>query len=83
MWQIIQVEEHVVQFIRVPPGRMGYVVAGTACPFFGVTGRKGDRRQDRRSYFGVSIGRIWKMIKNDLDKTEENISDIIDQLSAH
>ena len=33
------------------------------------------------NYFGVSIGRIWKMIKNELDQTEEYISDIIDQQS--
>ncbi|MCP5053746.1 MAG: DUF86 domain-containing protein [bacterium] len=31
-------------------------------------------------YFGVSIERLWKMIKNDLDKTQKDISKIVDQL---
>ncbi len=30
-------------------------------------------------YFGASIGRIWKMIENDLDKTKKGISEIINQ----
>ena len=32
------------------------------------------------SYFGVSIGRIWKMITSDLDKTAKKISDIMKPL---
>jgi len=34
------------------------------------------------NYFGVSIGRVWKMIKNDLDKAEKSISEIINQCSV-
>jgi uncharacterized protein with HEPN domain len=30
-------------------------------------------------YFGVSVRRVWKMIKNDLDKAGSNISEIITQ----
>ncbi len=31
------------------------------------------------NYSGVSIGRVWKMIMNDLNKTEKSISEIINQ----
>ncbi|UCH96933.1 MAG: DUF86 domain-containing protein [Candidatus Aminicenantes bacterium] len=31
-------------------------------------------------YFGVSVGRVGKMIEDDLDKTKEGISEIINQL---
>jgi uncharacterized protein with HEPN domain len=34
-------------------------------------------------YFGVSIERVWKMIKDDLPKITKDISDVINQLLSN